>query len=107
MATDRSHDGRSTADSGTAPDGIDPWSEFLSESSEELQQLQSTGATVSSHASLQGAQSGSGVNIVPVSGAFDAAPFASETPSIELPPIEPASVVADAIGPEAGEQLSV
>jgi hypothetical protein len=40
MAMDRSHDNRSAGDARPRQDEIDPWSEFLSESSEELQHLQ-------------------------------------------------------------------
>ena len=96
MANDGSHDDRSAADSGASPEGIDPWSEFLSESSEELQQLQGTGSADSSDATPQADDSRPGVSIVPVPGAFDTAPFVSEAPSIEpsatelperLPPI--------------------
>src|SRR6187402_2764986 len=108
MATDRSHDGRSTADSGAGPDGIDPWSEFLSESSEELQQLQGTGSTASGDATPQVDDSRPGVSIVPVPGAFDTAPFASESPSIA--PSAPAPSIAsssagDVTGPAVDEPL--
>jgi hypothetical protein len=89
MAIDPSHDSRSAADATARPDDIDPWSEFLSESSEELQQLQSTRSTTSDP-SAQADEPRPGVSIVPLAGDGES-PFADE-----LPP----EVVATTTSPE-------
>ena len=106
MGTDRSHDGRSAADSSAGPDGTDPWSEFLSESSEELQQLQSTRSTALSEPGPETDARGPGISIVPVPGGFDTAPFAPESPSLEVPSLELPSAVAGDTAPAADESLS-
>src|SRR5688572_19117732 len=82
MAMDRSHDSRSAADARTRQDEIDPWSEFLSESPDEVQQS-ADGARDSGYS----AHRDQGVTIVPLQGddaaSVDGLLFASEldTPS--------------------------
>jgi len=80
MAMDRSHDSRSAADASARPDEIDPWSEFLSESSEELQQLQSTRATTADDPSAPAPERTSGVSIVSLPATAETSAFADELP---------------------------
>ena len=106
---DPSHDSRSAADATARPDDIDPWSEFLSESSDELQQLQTTRSTTSDPSAHAG-ESRPGVSIVPLPGDGESS-FADELPPTAVattssPEDEPPSTSAVSTGSKSTSRVS-